>query len=184
MACGTGSTFDSWLQSMKSVFVSVLALKSPARSTTPKLMASPTSWHMCSNRLLSTYGEPCGATYTMHRNKGLWKTLPKRSQILVPSLAIFQTVVLFAHVSLTSTAMPPLCFRMTPCGVTGLATSKQQNPGKTGNVSPEKWCVSVKTTTSTFWNRSSKCSCVSSFVIAAPWMFHKFQHFHQRNRFT
>jgi hypothetical protein len=28
-------------------------------------------------------------------------------------------------VSLTSTAMPPLCFWTTPCVVTGLATSKQ-----------------------------------------------------------
>ncbi len=124
MAYGTSSTSANWLQSMKSVFVLVLALKSPARSTPPKLMASPTSWHMCSNRVLSAYGEPCGAAYIMHRNKGLWKALPKRSQMLVPSLAVFQTVVLFAHVSLTSTAMPPLCFRTTPCGVTGLATSK------------------------------------------------------------
>ncbi len=173
MACGTSSTSASWLQSMKSVFVPVLALKSPARSTSPKLMASPTSWHMCSNRLLSTYGKPCGTAYTMHRNKGLWKALPKRSQILIPSLAVFQTAVLFAHVSLTSTAMPPLCFRTTPYGVTGLATSKQQNPGKTRNVSPEKWCVSVKAPTSTCWNRSSRCSCVSSLVIAAPWMFHR-----------
>jgi len=74
----------------------------------------------------------------MHRNKGLWKALPKCSQILVPSLGVFQRVVLFAHVSLTSTAMPPLYFQTTPCGVTGLATSKQQNPGKTGNVSPGK----------------------------------------------
>jgi hypothetical protein len=24
----------------------------------------------------------------------------------------------------------------------------------------------------TCWNRSSRCSCVSNFVIAAPWMFH------------
>jgi hypothetical protein len=158
---------------MKSVFVLVLALKSPTKSTLPKLMASLTSWHMCSNRLLSAYGEPWGTTYTMHRNKGLWKALPKRSQILVPSLVVFQTVVLFAHVSLTNTAMPPLCFQTTPCGVTGLATSKQQNLGKTGNVSPRKWCVSVKATTSTCWNRSSKCSCVSSFVITAPWMFHR-----------
>ncbi len=121
-----------------SMFVLVLALKSPARNTSPKLMASPTFWHMCSNSLLSAYGEPYGAAYTMHRNKGLWKTLPKRSQILVPSFIVFQTVILFAHVSLTSTAMPPLCFRTTPCVVTGLATSKQQNPSKTGNVSPEK----------------------------------------------
>jgi hypothetical protein len=128
---------------------------------------------MCSNRMLSAYGEPYGATYTMHRNKGLWKALPKHSQILVPSLAVFQIVVLFAHVSLTSTAMSPLCFRTTPCGVTGLATSKQQNLGKIGNVSVGKWCVSIKATTSTCWNRSSKCSCVSSFVIAAPWMFHR-----------
>jgi hypothetical protein len=158
---------------MKLVFVPVLALKSPAKSTPPKLMASPTSWHMCSNRLLSAYGEPCGALYTMHRNKGLWKALSKRSQILVPSLVIFQTAVLFAHVSLTSTAMPPLCFRTTPYVVTGLATSKQQNPEKTGNVSPGKWCVFIKSTTSTCWNRSSRCSCVSSFVIAAPWMFHR-----------
>jgi hypothetical protein len=109
----------------------------------------------------------------MHRNKGHWKALPKHSQILVPSLVVFQTAVLFAHVSLTSTAMLPLCFRMTPCVVTGLATSKQQNPIKTKNVSLRKWCVSVKATTSTCWNRSSRCSCVSSFVIAAPWMFHK-----------
>jgi len=87
-------------------------------------MAFPTSWHMCSNKLLSAYGEPYGAAYTTHKNKGLWKALPKRSQILVPSLAVFQTALLFAHVSLTSTAMPPLCFQTTPCGVTGLATSK------------------------------------------------------------
>jgi len=120
---------------MKSVFVPVLALKSPIRSTPPKLMASPTFWHMCSNRLLFAYGEPCGVAYTMHRNKGLWKALPKHSQIVVPSLTVFQTAILFAHVSLTNTAMPPLCFRTTPCGVTSLATSKQQNPGKTENVS-------------------------------------------------
>jgi hypothetical protein len=68
--------------------------------------------------------------------------------------------------------MPPLCFRTTPCGVIGLATPKQQNPDKTGNVSPEKWCVCVKATMSTCWNRSSRCSCVYSFVIMAPWMFH------------
>jgi hypothetical protein len=141
--------------------------------TLPKLMASPTSWHTCSNRLLSTYGEPCGAAYTMHRNKGLWKALSKRSKILVPSLAVFQTVVLLAHLSLTSTAMPPMCFRTTPCVTIGLATSKQQNPGKTGNVLPGKWCVSVKAATSTCWNRSSRCSCVSSFVIVAPWIFHR-----------
>jgi hypothetical protein len=158
---------------MKSVFVPVLALKSSARNTPPKLMASPTSWHMCSNRLLSAYGEPYGTTYTMHRNKGLWKALSKRSQILVPSLIVFQTAILFAHVSLTITAMPPLCFQTTPCVVTGLATSKQHNLDKTRNVSPGKWCVSVKATTSTCWNRSSRCSCVSSFVIAAPWMFHR-----------
>jgi hypothetical protein len=157
---------------MKSVFVPVLALKSPARSTSPKFMVSPTSWHMCSNMLMSAYGKPCGAAYTMHRNKGLWKALPKRSQILVPSLVVFQTTVLFAHVSLTSTAMLPLCFRTTPCVVTCLATLKQQNLGKTGNVSPGKWCVSVKATTVTCWNRSSRCSCVSSFVITTPWMFH------------
>ncbi len=176
MAYGTSNTSTSWLQSMKSMFVHVLALKSPAISTPPKLMASPTSWHMCSNKLLSAYGEPCGTAYTMHRNKGLWKALPKCSQILVPSLVVFQTAVLFAHVSLTSTAMPPLCFRTTPCGVTGLATSKQQNPGKTGNISPGKWCVSVKATMSTCWNRSSRCSCVFSFVIVAPWMFHRHTH--------
>jgi hypothetical protein len=109
----------------------------------------------------------------MHRNKGLWKTLPKHSQILVPSLAVFQTTILFAHVSLTSTAMLPLCFRTTPCVVTGLATSEQQIPSKTGNVSPRKWCVSIKATTTTCWNRSSRCSCVSSFVITAPWMLHR-----------
>jgi len=173
MACGTSSTSASWLQSMKSVFALVLALKSPARSTPLKLMASPTSWHMCSNMLLFAYGEPCGAAYTMHRNKGLWKALPKRSQILAPSLAVFQIIVLFAHVSLTSTAIPPLCFRTTPYGVTGLATSKQQNPSKIKNVSPRKWCVFVKATTPTCWNRSSRCSCVSNFVITAPWMFHR-----------
>ncbi len=125
MASSTSITSASWLQSMKSMFMLVLALKSPTRSTPPKLMASPTSWHMCSNRLLSAYGEPCGTAYTMHRNEGLWKTLSKRSQILVPSLAIFQIAIIFAHVSLTSTAMPPLCFWTTPCVVTGLATSKQ-----------------------------------------------------------
>jgi hypothetical protein len=120
------------------MFVPVLALKSPAISTSPKFMASPISWHMCSNKLLSAYGEPCGAAYTMHKNKGLWKALPKRSQILVLSFVIFQTTVLFAHVTLTNTAMPPLCFPTTPCGVIGLATSKQLKPGKTGNVSPGK----------------------------------------------
>jgi hypothetical protein len=26
---------------------------------------------------------------------------------------------------------------------------------------------------STCWNRSSRCSCVFSFVIATPWMFHR-----------
>jgi hypothetical protein len=87
---------------------------------------------------MSAYGEPCGAAYTMHKNKGLWKALPKRNQILVPSFAIFQTTVLFAHVSLTNTAMPPLCFPTTPCGVIGLATSKQLKPGKTINVLPGK----------------------------------------------
>jgi hypothetical protein len=51
---------------------------------------------------------------------------PKRSQILVPSFAVFQTIVLFAHVSLTNTAMPPLCFPTTPCEAIGLATSKHE----------------------------------------------------------
>jgi len=125
MACGTSSTSASWLQSMKLVFVPVLALKSLARSTPPKLMAFPTSWHMCSNRLMFAYGKPYGATYIYYaQEQRPLENIPKRSQILVPSLVVFQTAILFAHVSLTSTriaswafcvSMPAWWWLLVPC---------------------------------------------------------------------